>query len=90
MVRTTVMDDDMHPATMVIEALKLADSQVNYADYDWDGDGEVEQVYVVYAGQGEADGGAANTIWPHEWKLLSSANYYGDGTGCTNAGRSDD
>lgn len=71
---------DKYPATMVIEALKLADSQVNYADYDWDGDGEVEQVYVVYAGKGEADGGAATTIWPHEWDL-SSAAYYGDGSG---------
>lgn len=72
--------NDKYPATMVIEALKLADSQVNYADYDWDGDGEVEQVYVVYAGKGEADGGAANTIWPHEWELSSAATY-GDGSG---------
>lgn len=72
--------NDKYPAKMVIEALKLADSQVNYADYDWDGDGEVEQVYVVYAGKGEADGGASTTIWPHEWQL-SSAAYYGDGSG---------
>ena len=72
--------NDEHPAEMVIEALNLANSEVNYANYDWDGDGYVEQVYVVYAGKGEADGGAANTIWPHEW-TLSSANYYGDGTG---------
>lgn len=72
--------NDSHPAEMVIEALKLADKDVNYADYDWDGDGEVEQVYVVYAGKGEADGGADETIWPHEW-TLSSAGYYGDGAG---------
>lgn len=72
--------NDKYPAAMVIEALKLADSQVNYADYDWDGDGEVEQVYVVYAGKGEADGGAATTIWPHEWELSSAASY-GDGSG---------
>ncbi|MBR1788889.1 MAG: M6 family metalloprotease domain-containing protein [Bacteroidaceae bacterium] len=72
--------DDQNPATMVIEALKLVDSQVNYANYDWDGDGEVEQVYVVYAGQGEADGGSDDTIWPHEWEL-SSAAQYGDGSG---------
>ena len=72
--------NDKHPAEMVIEALKLADSQVNFADYDWDGDGEVDQVYVVYAGKGEADGGASTTIWPHEWEL-SSASYYGDGNG---------
>ncbi len=72
--------NDKYPATMVIEALALADQYVNYADYDWDGDGEVEQVYVVYAGKGEADGGAANTIWPHEW-TLDDAHYYGDGSG---------
>ena len=71
---------DKHPAEMVIEALQLADSQVNYADYDWDTNGEVEQVYVIYAGKGEADSGEANTIWPHEWTLYS-AKYYGDGSG---------
>ncbi len=32
----------------------------------------VEQIYVVYAGKGEANGGAASTIWPHEWELYSS------------------
>ena len=72
--------NDQHPAEMVIEALKLANADVNYADYDWDGDGEVEQVYVVYEGKGEADGGADNTIWPHEWELSSAAGY-GDGSG---------
>ncbi|MBO7497701.1 MAG: hypothetical protein J6T64_00730, partial [Bacteroidaceae bacterium] len=32
---------DDRAAEMVIEALHQADSQVNDADYDWDGDGEV-------------------------------------------------
>ena len=72
--------DDKHPAEMVIEALQLADPDVDYSNYDWDNDGEVDQVYVVYAGKGEADGGAATTIWPHEF-TLSSAKYYSDGTG---------
>ena len=72
--------DDMHPAEMVSEACQLADSLVNFKDYDWDGDGEVDQVLVLFAGKGEADGGASNTVWPHEWQL-SSAGYYGDGTG---------
>lgn len=73
-------NSDKHSAEMVIEALKLADPLVNYADYDWDGNKTVEQVYVVYAGKGEADGGADYTIWPHEW-TLSSAHYYNDGAG---------
>ena len=72
--------NDQHPASMVIEACKAANSEVNFADYDWDGDQEVDQVYVIYAGKGEADGGIANTIWPHEW-TLASAKYYGDGSG---------
>lgn len=29
---------------MVYEACKLAADKVNFADYDWDGDGEVDQV----------------------------------------------
>ena len=74
-------DDDLHAAEMVIEACKLADAAgTDFSRYDWDGDGEVDQVYVVYAGMGEADGGEAYTIWPHEYDL-ESAKYYGDGTG---------
>lgn len=72
--------NDLRPATMVIEALKLVDSQVNFANYDWDGDGEVDQVYIIYAGYGENSGAAASTIWPHEWQL-SDARSYGDGSG---------
>lgn len=64
--------NDVRPGAMIAAALGLADDDVNYADYDWDGDGEVEQVYVMYAGLGEAAGGDADTIWPHEWKLSSS------------------
>ena len=72
---------DKHPAEMVIEALTLADPYVNYADYVWkEGGTEVDQVYVVYADKGEADGGPDYTIWPHEW-TLGSANYFGDGAG---------
>jgi len=71
---------DTRPATMVAEACRLANSSVDFGDYDWDGDGEVDQVVVIYAGQGEADGGAASTIWPHEWDL-ASARMYGDGSG---------
>ena len=74
-------DDDCGAATMVIEALHLVNESVNFADYDWDGDGVVEQVYVLYAGKGEADGGSSNTIWPHEWDLYSAQTESNDGSG---------
>lgn len=72
--------NDKRPGEMVIEALKLADGSVNYKDYDWDGDGEVEQVLIVYAGYGENEGAPSSTIWPHEW-MLSAAGHQGDGSG---------
>lgn len=65
-------DADRRPGEMVAEACRLAAGDVNYKDYDWDGDGEVDQVYVLYPGKGEADGGEQETIWPHEWNLQSS------------------
>ena len=61
--------NDMHPDQLVSEAVKAANSSVDFNDYDWDGDGEVDQVFVLYAGTGEADGGSSNTIWPHMWYL---------------------
>ncbi|MBR5919524.1 MAG: M6 family metalloprotease domain-containing protein, partial [Prevotella sp.] len=72
--------DDEHPAEMVIEACKKADAAVNFADYDWDGDGEVDQVYVIYAGASEANGGDKDSVWPHAFSL-SEARKDGDGEG---------
>ena len=62
---------DVKPGHMILEACQMADKDVNYKDYDWDGDGEVDQVFVIYAGFGEADGGSEDTIWPHESQLSS-------------------
>ena len=67
-------ENDMYPEKMVQEAVTLAKNQISdWTPYDWDNDGYVDQVYVVYAGKGEADGGAENTIWPHAWELGSSS-----------------
>lgn len=83
--------DDLRPCEMIRDACTLANSQINFADYDNDGDGYVDNVYVIYAGQGEADYGSANTIWPHRWNLsygLGSAPTYDgvivDAYGCGN------
>lgn len=66
--------DDNHPEEMVAEACKLADATVNFKDYDWDGDGEVDQIFVVYAGHGEASWDDEDTIWPHAWELKDAAD----------------
>lgn len=67
--------NDSRPYELIKEGCELADEDVNFADYDWDGDGEVDQVFVVYAGYGEnydttEDNKFANTIWPHESHLI--------------------
>ncbi len=64
--------EDRRPGEMIKEACQLADASVNFADYDWDGDGEVENIYVTYAGYGQASGAPSNTIWPHQWDLASA------------------
>jgi|GEM_PF-811335 len=64
--------NDLRVGAMIAEAVRLADADVNYKDYDWDGDGEVDQVFVVYAGYSAAAGGSSNSIWPVEWWLSSS------------------
>lgn len=54
---------------MIKEACDGIQDQVNLKDYDWDGDGEADQVFFLYAGLGQASGGTASTIWPHESEL---------------------
>lgn len=54
---------------MIKEASDAIQDQVNLKDYDWDGDGEADQVFFLYAGLGQASGGSNSTIWPHESEL---------------------
>lgn len=57
---------DQNPYQMVIEAAQLANKDgIDFTQYDHNDDGEVDFFYVIYAGYGEADGGPAETIWPH-------------------------
>ena len=66
--------DDQHATDAVVEACILANQQftINWADYDSNNDGKVDFVYVIYAGKGQADGGTATTIWPHNWDVTSA------------------
>ncbi|HON19090.1 MAG TPA: M6 family metalloprotease domain-containing protein [Salinivirgaceae bacterium] len=63
--------NDVRPRELVTEAINLADPQANYANYDNDGDGSVDGVYVIYAGYGEEAGGGANCIWAHAWNITT-------------------
>lgn len=71
-------DDDKAPE-MIVEACQLASADGHdMSQYDYDGDGNIDRVYVFYAGAGEANGGSEDTIWPHQWTVMEGYNYDGD------------
>ncbi|MFZ4399665.1 MAG: immune inhibitor A domain-containing protein, partial [Bacteroidales bacterium] len=56
---------DSHTHELVTEAVTLANPDVNYANFDNDGDNIVDGVYVIYAGYNEGAGASVNAIWYH-------------------------
>ena len=73
--------DDKHPEEMVIHACDILDDQVDFSKYDMDGDGTIDNVFVFYAGQGEASYGPDESVWPHSWEIVdgTGARHYYDG-----------
>ena len=72
--------DDKHPAVMVAEAVQLADDEVDFRKYDWDGDNEVDHIFIIHSGYDEAQSRTRNDIWSHAW-TLTEAKEEGDGDG---------
>ncbi|MBQ3630974.1 MAG: M6 family metalloprotease domain-containing protein [Prevotella sp.] len=66
-------NSDTGTGLMIMEACQLAKSQhgVNFADYDNNNDGQVDMVYVIYAGYGESWGAGSNYLWPKKWQLAA-------------------
>lgn len=63
---------DVNVQAMISGCLgKAAAEGIDFSPYDWDGDGQMEMVFVVYAGRGEATGGGDNTIWPHKGRMTN-------------------
>ena len=68
-------DEDDKAAEMIADACKAVGSYINFSDYDNDGDGKVDNVFVFYAGPNEAEGAGKNYIWPHQWSLIANDIY---------------
>lgn len=69
---------DSRAPSMIVEAVQGAVQTItDFSEYDWFGDGYVDQVFVIYAGRGEADGGDENTIWPHRSDIWPTRNFGG-------------
>ena len=71
---------DINMCYLVTEAVDAIKDEVDFSDYDWDGDGEVDQVFILYAGEGEnVTGNSSDLIWPHESWLQYYSEYYRTG-----------
>lgn len=79
----TYVDNTWSFAYEVLNKIHDQYPNLNWADYDWDGDGEVENLYIIYAGYGAATGGNRNSyIWPAQTNF-DSYNYYAQQQGMT-------
>lgn len=67
---------DQYLADFVIDACLAAADSVDWTQFDSDNDGEIDLVFLLFAGYGEADSYKQNTIWPCKWDV-ESALYYG-------------
>lgn len=58
---------------LIVEACRLADNDVNFAEYA--DNGVIRDVFVFYAGQGRASGGDQTTVWPHRWNVQVDSRF---------------
>ncbi|MDE5850933.1 MAG: M6 family metalloprotease domain-containing protein [Muribaculaceae bacterium] len=61
--------NDMRAHEMAIDACRLLDDEIDFSQYDRDGDGIIDNVFIFYAGKGEHDSGIKNAVWPHSWDV---------------------
>ena len=71
------MGNDVRPNEMVVDACNIAHDElgVDFSQYDYNNDGEVDFVFILYAGYGQSYGASDNTIWPHMSTLHDQHTY---------------
>lgn len=65
---------DANVGQMIITAIGKILNTTDWENLDWNDDKEVEQIYLIYAGEGQASGGGSNTIWPHKSRISSQTS----------------
>ncbi len=71
--------DDTRSGLLLTEILNQKKDEIaDWSVYDWNGDGYVNQVFILFAGMGQNDTKDPTTIWPHQATLSSHAEkpYY--------------
>jgi M6 family metalloprotease-like protein len=65
--------NDKDPARMVTDACKAVDEEIDFSLFDDDNDGEIDNVFILFAGGDEAEGKGEDCIWSHSWYVRSGA-----------------
>ncbi len=67
---------NIRASELVTEAVQLAyDNGVDFSSFDANNDGTVDNISIVVAGYNEAEGGPANSIWPHYSNINTTKRY---------------
>ena len=62
--------DDSGAGLLLMDLIAaMGDEVEDWTVYDWNDDRYVDQVFILFAGYGQNDGGSSQTIWPHQWNL---------------------
>ncbi len=77
-------DNDRYIADLVIESCRRANAQypaLNFADYARHKSGEVDFVFIFYAGYGENEtyNDDPDRVWPAQWTVNDAFSYYSSG-----------
>ncbi len=66
--------NDSNPDQMARDAARILVQQgVDLSIYDNDGNGYVDNIFIYYAGEGEASASkVTDSVWPHSWDLADS------------------
>ena len=62
-----IIKNDRRPEVAVYDACRLVDGVVDFSRYDYNYDGAIDVVVLIYAGHGQNSSGLNESIWPHEW-----------------------
>ncbi|MCR5679619.1 MAG: M6 family metalloprotease domain-containing protein, partial [Prevotella sp.] len=60
--------DDENSQYLVNDVISaMRNSTTDWGCYDWNNDGYVNQLIIIFPGKGMNDGGGTTSIWPHQW-----------------------
>ena len=76
----SVITYDIRLNEMVREACGSVDASVDFSEFDNDGDGFADFIFIYFAGYNEAESGDDNEIWPQIHSIASEGVSF-DGTG---------